>query len=123
MATHRAPCSDVSREAEEPLAATASRVSSWLLVEYRGLWAYDAVAGSALSEDVKLHLRDQVARLPAAKLLFLRRTERRAHPELTVYFARSTERDRALACVLLERYEELLALDFTGAVPPGEPID
>ena len=42
----RAFCSDVSLDAE-PLAATASRVDHWILVEYRGLWAHDAVDGRA----------------------------------------------------------------------------
>src|ERR671931_458655 len=39
MATRRRPlCSDVSRANSESLAATASRIDHWLLVEYRALW-------------------------------------------------------------------------------------
>ena len=54
-------CADESRENDEPLFATASRVDHWLLVEYRSLWSHDAFAGSGLSEQVKAHLREQVA--------------------------------------------------------------
>ena len=54
-------CSEVSTENSEPLAATASRVDHWVLVEYRGLWSHDALVGSGLSDQVKAHLRGQAA--------------------------------------------------------------
>ena len=38
MARARAYCSDASRDVDEPLIATASRIDHWLLVEYRA-WA------------------------------------------------------------------------------------
>ncbi len=38
MKERRPFCADVSLENAEPLAATASRVDHWILVEYRGLW-------------------------------------------------------------------------------------
>ena len=49
MTPSRRPfCADTSRQAGEPLGATASRVDHWLLVEYPGRWARDAVAGSLI---------------------------------------------------------------------------
>jgi hypothetical protein len=42
-------CAETSRAHAEPLHATASRVDTWILIEYRGLWAHDAVDGSTLS--------------------------------------------------------------------------
>ncbi len=50
-------CAETSRADAEPLAATASRVDRWILIEYRGLWAHDAVDDSTLSAEVKAHLR------------------------------------------------------------------
>ena len=44
--SRRAFCAERSRENAEPLAATASRVDRWILVEYRGLWGRDAVESS-----------------------------------------------------------------------------
>src|SRR6266508_2609172 len=96
-------CSEESRENAEPLAATASRVDHWLLVEYRGLWAHDVLPGSGLSDQVKAHLREQAAARPRTKLLFVRRTERGG----TLFHAE------------VEGYEDLLGLDLTG---PGEPL-
>ena len=84
MPERRTFCSEESRANAEPLAATASRVDHWLLVEYRGLWAHDALPGSGLSDQVKAHLREQAAARPRTKLLFVRRTERRGRPGLAI---------------------------------------
>jgi len=84
----RAPfCADLSRENDEPLAATASRIDNWFLVEYRGLWARDALTGSGLSDQVKQHLLDQVRSVPHGRLLFVRRPDRRGRPELLAFTA------------------------------------
>ena len=59
-------CADLSRENDEPLAATASRIDNWFLIEYRGLWARDALTGSGLSDQVKQHLLTRCARCRTA---------------------------------------------------------
>src|SRR6266852_579834 len=92
MTERRAFCSEVSRENAEPLAATASHVGHWLLVEYRGLWSHDALAGSGLSDQVKAHLREQAAARPRTKLLLVRRVQRRRRRGVAVYWGSSPER-------------------------------
>ena len=92
MDERRPLCAEVSRESAEPLAATASRIENWILLEYRGLWSRDIVAGSGLSDQVKAYLREQLAALPRSRLLFIRRPERRQHPEYAFYVARTAER-------------------------------
>ena len=82
-------CADTSRQAGEPVAATASRVDHWLLVEYPGRWARDAVADSLIPSEVKEHLRDALAELPHGRLLFIRRPDRRDAGERHVYVVRS----------------------------------
>jgi hypothetical protein len=119
MRERRAFCSEVSLENAEPLAATASRVDHWILVEYRGLWSHDALAGSGLSDQVKQHLRDQAAARPRTKLLFVRRTQRRGQPGLAVLWGSSPERGGELYHAELEGYEDLLELDLTA---PGDPL-
>jgi hypothetical protein len=120
VARPRTFCADVSREGAEPLAATASRIDHWLLVEYRGLWARDELAQSTLPERVKVHLREQLAALPRSRLLFVRRRERRHAPTLAVYFARTTEREPRLSGLELDAVDDLLELDF--AAGPGTPL-
>jgi hypothetical protein len=107
-------CSEVSLENAEPLAGTASRVDRWILVEYRGLWGYDAVAGSGLSDGVKRHLREQRDARPNTKLLFVRRPHRRDHPTVTVFWGGSPQRGGELFRAELARYDDLLDLDLTG---------
>src|SRR5439155_8117704 len=119
MEASRAFCSEVSLQNAEPLAATASRVDHWLLVEYRGRWSRDAVAGSALSDEVKEHLRAQAAARSFTKLLFVRRTQRRGRPGLAVVWGSVREHGGELFRAQFEAYEDLLALDVTG---PGEPL-
>ena len=121
MAGRKPFCADVSRENGEPLGATASRIDHWLLVEYRGQWSRNVLGASLLSEDVKQHLREQIAALPKARLLFVRRPERRRHPRLAVYHAHSSESGSTLTGLEIERYEELLALDVRAGL--GGPID
>ena len=120
MSSRRPFCSDVSMEHEEPLAATASRIDHWLLVEYRGLWGPHALRASGLSDQVKQSLREQVRARPRSRLLFVRRPDRRGRPELRAYSATSREGEESLRCASFSSYEDLRALDLASA---GEPLE
>jgi hypothetical protein len=119
-AARREFCSEVSRDAGEAVAATASRVDHWILFEYRGLWAPDALEGSALRDDIKRYLAEQRDARPHTKLLFIRRTERREAAELRVYLARTKERSGDVYRLDLERYEDVLEYDLVSG--PGTRI-
>jgi hypothetical protein len=110
----------MSRAHAESLHATASRVDTWILIEYRGLWAHDAVDGSTLSSALKAHLVAERVRLPRARILFVRRSERRSGDGILVFFARSTPSDRELRCIELERHDDLIGLDLAAA---GRSVD
>ena len=107
-------CSETSLENAEPLVGTASRVDHWILVEYRGLWGYEALPASGLSDQVKRRLREQCDARPNTKLLFVRRPHRREHPALAVFWGNSPARGGELFHADLERYDDLLGLDLTG---------
>lgn len=121
MPRSRAFCAAESRENDEPLDATASRVDHWLLVEYRSLWSHDAFAGSGLSEQVKAHLREQQAARRRTRLLFIRSRARRGAPGLVAYAATSRAGEEGLRRVAFEDYRELLELDLAGGA--GEPVE
>ena len=112
-------CAETSSAHAEPLHATASRVDTWILVEYRGLWAHDAVDGSTRSAELTDHLTADRRRLPHARILFVRRSERRRREGLVAFVARSAG-ERSLRRLDLERHDDLLGLDLEHA---GEPID
>jgi len=113
-------CAETSRAHAEPLHATASRVDTWILIEYRGLWAHDAVDGSTLSSELKAFLVEERRRLPHARILFVRRNERRSRDGLLAYVARSTRSERGLRCLELERHDDLVGVDLAAA---GEPVE
>jgi hypothetical protein len=116
-------CSDISRENDEPLGATASRIDRWLLVEYRGLWSSDALGGSGLSDQVKSRLRELRRAQPHTRLLLIRRPDRRHHPTLAVYVADSRERHERLAHLEIGHHEDLRDVDpWQEAVPVDHPL-
>ena len=111
MTTARPFCSDISRENDEPLGATASRIDHWLLVEYRGLWSSDALVGSGLSDQVKTRLRELRSARPRTRLLFIRRPDRRRHPKLAVYVATSRQGEERIGRLELDEHEDLRRVD------------
>ena len=116
-------CSDISRENDEPLGATASRIDRWLLVEYRGLWSSKALPGSGLSDQVKARLRELRAAEPHTRLLLIRRPDRRHHPSLAVYVADSRPGRERLAQLEVGHPEELRDLDpWTAAKEIDNPL-
>ena len=118
--TRREFCSDVSREHDEPLTATASRIDHWLLVEYRSLWAAKAFAGSTLTEPVKESLRAQVRARPNTRLLFIRRPQRRARSGLLAFAATSTPGEERVTRIEFDAHEDLAELDLATAGRPFE---
>jgi hypothetical protein len=115
-------CADLSRENDEPLAATASRIDHWFLIEYRGLWTRDALPGSGLSDQVKQHLREQVASVPHGRLLFIRRPDRRGSPQLVAYTAASRPGETRITRIELDSYEDLRGIDLSAGTLVEHPL-
>ena len=119
----RAPfCADLARENDEPLVATASPIDNWFLIEYRGLWARDALTGSGLSDQVKERLREQVRSVPHGRLLFVRRPDRRRCPELVAFTAASRPSETTVTRTEFEAYDDLRGLDLLAGPPAGHPL-
>ncbi len=124
MATQGRPlCSDVSRANSESLAATASRIDSWLLVEYRGLWPRQPLAAHGLDAEVRAHVREQLARVAPARLLFVKRPERRDMPGLLVYHGSSRDGDARFFRRELDSYAGLLGLDLGAGGSADELVE
>ena len=121
-AVRRPFCADLARENDEPLAATASRIDNWFLIEYRGLWARGALSGSGLSDQVKSHLRDQVRSVPHGRLLFVRRPDRRGRPELVAFTAASRPGETIVTRTEFEAYDDLRGLDLLAGTQARHPL-
>ena len=122
MTEPRPFCADLSRENDEPLAATASRIDNWFLVEYRGLWTRDALPGSGLTDQVKQHLREQVASVPHARLLFVRRPDRRGTPRLLAFTAASRPDEIRVTRTEFETYEDLRGVELMTGAEVDHPL-
>lgn len=122
MTEPRPFCADLSRENDEPLAATASRIDNWFLVEYRGLWTRDALPGSGLSDQVKQHLREQVSSVQHGRLLFVRRPDRRESPRLLAFTAASRPGETRITRTEFETYEDLRDVDLRAGAEVDHPL-
>jgi hypothetical protein len=72
---------------------------------------------------VKDYLVAQRKQLPHARIIFIRRGERRAQDGLLAFVARTTATDRELRRLELERYDDLLGLDLrTAGVSVEHPL-
>jgi hypothetical protein len=123
----RAFCAAVSTANEEPLAATASRIDGWIMLEYRGMWDRDVLGGSLLSDAFKSHLREQLRKLAPSRLLFLKKPERRSYGRRQVWFGTSRPGDERFFQLEVDHLEDLRDFDFAEALAgegtPGVPVD
>jgi hypothetical protein len=126
-ARQRALCAAASSASAEPLAATASRIDNWILLEYRGLWDRDVLGGSLLSPELKAHLRAQLAALGNARLLFVKKPERRAYGRRHVFFGTSRPGRERIFELEVDHQEDLRGFDFAAALSgdgiPGRPVE
>ena len=123
----RALCAPESSASDEPLAATASRIDHWILLEYRGLWERDVLGGSLFSPELKAHLREQLRTLCNARLLFVKKPERRTYGRRQLYFGSSRPGEERFFQLEVDHQEDLRGFDFvralSGGDTPGLPVD
>lgn len=123
----RAFCAAVSAASEEPLAATASRIDNWIVLEYRGLWDRDVLGASLFSTELKDHLREQLRALAPSRLLFVKKPERRLYGRRHVYFGSSRSGKERFYQLEVDHQEDLVGFDFVDGLAgdglPGVPLD
>jgi hypothetical protein len=121
-------CAEVSAAAHESLAATASRVEYWILVEYSGYWPYDPLDATVFAGGLRTHVETQLARLPRSRLLLVRRPGRARREQVRLMFGSTPERGGGFRALTLDRHPDLLRLDVAAALlgeseAPGEPLE
>jgi hypothetical protein len=123
----RALCAAVSSANAEPLGATASRIDSWIMLEYRAMWDRDVLGASLLTDALKGHIREQLHELRPSRLLFLKQPERRSHARRQVWFGTSKPGAERFFRLEVDHLEDLRDFDFTAALTgkgtPGVPVD
>jgi hypothetical protein len=126
--TSRPLCAEVSSAGGEPLAATASRIEHWLLVEYGGYWPYDPLDAAVFAGTLRDRLAAQLGALPNSRLLLTKGPGGERDDRVEVVYGSTPERGRRFFRLELAHHGELRGLDLSGALlgesaPPGEPVD
>lgn len=111
-------CSDLSRTAGEPLAATATHAVRWLLLEVRAGWPREVTSADALPEAAAVAVSAWRARTADARVLFLRRPGRVAGPSLA-FVVEADEVSRRVRRFELAALDDLAHVDLEGGEEVG----
>lgn len=117
-------CSAEALGREEPLHATASLVSSWLLVEQPGAWGPDALTDSKFPETIARELERRAGKVRI--LLIRHRSSRRDEPVFFKAFSGGNGVGPSMVSSTMSDPSILLEVDFdalaAGEVGPGQEI-
>jgi hypothetical protein len=105
-------CSEESRARSEDIAATASRVERWVLVEYAGHWPSDPLDAAPFAGRVRELLAAQLRALPRSRLVLVKRPPRYRDDRIRVIVGTTPERGARFGELVVERYSHLLDLDL-----------
>lgn len=117
-------CVDEAFARDEPMFATASRVTRWLLVEQGGPFSAESVPAGRIPAEALTHLSRLVARVRARLVLIRRPPGIGREPGTRVFYADSRPGHEQLASLLCADQRALrdLALDNPGWTPVAEPL-
>ncbi|MGH9247083.1 MAG: sucrase ferredoxin [Acidimicrobiales bacterium] len=97
---------------DEPIAATASTVTRWLLVEYPPAWAAEALESGSLPEEVRAVLGSLWRRL-RIRVVLVRRRPPRPDAGVRCFAAWTGERNPWVEAAVLADVRQLLDLDLS----------
>lgn len=112
-------CADLSEGAGESLAATATSVDTWLLVEVGGTWPRDVSDETALGKTASARIAAWLADVPSSRLLFIRRPGP-ARDRRLVFVVRASEQDVQVRRLELRPADDLADVDLDAG---GELVD
>jgi hypothetical protein len=119
--TRRFFCSENARHRRELLFGTATRVRTWLLIEYPGVWRPDAIGESDLPDSIKQQLDRLVQRQPFLRPLLIRQSYRRSD-RMRCFIVQTPEVSPSISRAELSICEELDNLDLPSLMARSEPF-
>jgi hypothetical protein len=112
-------CSAWSSAAGEQLFGTLSRAPVWFLLEYDQAWGRKAYEESQLGEAVKAHLEQGLKLAPGARLQLIKGGPGKEDGGLAFFACLAHESQPQVYEFRLERYTDLLRLDFAALLGGG----
>jgi len=116
-------CSQLSREAGEPLYGSVSQTQAWFLLEYPHPMGAKAFAESTLLAPFKTAFSSYVDAIPGSRLLLIKQSNLVREEDVTLFVCLSRESDPALYEIRAGSYEELLALNFPALLAQDPAYD
>ena len=90
---------------------TATKVETWLVLEYNGRWSGDAFRDSKIPETAKAAINRYLEEFPNSRLQLVKKEEQ-GGDGIKLFIAHSREREAVNSCeITLGRYEDLLELE------------
>lgn len=115
-------CALLSRDRDEPLSGTASRVTRWVVLEQPGAWGEDALVDSRLDQEIGRTLKSAGRRHGFRPLLMRRPGWRKPEGGRRVYLVRTLRDGGWIEQLDIEEPAQLTRLDwqaFDAATAPG----
>jgi hypothetical protein len=113
-------CSLRSLELDEPLFATATETQVYFLLEYDQVWNTKAFDESDLPEAIKTQVKQELKRIPGARLLMIKGQSGRYVSNPYFFAARLSDRGATLYAFQLGSYTDLLDLDLPALAAGSE---
>lgn len=112
-------CSDIARQHNLSLTASATRGDLWFLLEYAGRFESKAFEQSTIPDEVKQYLKN--VQIPGLKtrILLIRQTDSRHRTGLNFFIGHTDPQKPTLYQYQLETYRDLLELDLARIVKDG----
>jgi hypothetical protein len=108
-------CSDLSKNACEPVFGTASRGNTWFLLEHPEPWGKRALVDNRMPDQVKERLSSALEQINGGRFLLIRR--RYSQSDCFNFFIVAAREDSPqVRHFKLKEYQELLDLDIWGLV-------
>lgn len=109
-------CSQLARQAAEPVYGTALHAEVWFLLEVNQPWSAKATADNKLPRPVQAWLHAQVAAGPGRRLQFIRQGRAGRQTGLAFFIALASEEAPAVYRFTLPDYQSLPQLDVEAVI-------
>jgi hypothetical protein len=113
-------CSDLSKNAGEPLYGTASHSKIWILLEHPSPWGRKALVENRLSDAVKAHLKSSLEMIEGSRAQLIRQSYSQTG-QINFFLVNARESSPVIHHFKLRDHEELLDLDLAALAESPDP--
>lgn len=119
MSNEQLFCADQSRALDAPLIGSASRIESWILLEYPYKFSVKAFDESSLPEAVKARLSRALDSISHSRMLLIKKKNKPMQSGYRLFLVRSAAEFQYMYQYQLDSYSDLLAMDIESILSGG----